>query len=150
MLVDTLIIIILSSHTETSKFICGSRHFPQRFGQCIRPTLVCTQKRAQVALKEASSGMRGTGDLNRGYGAGQGRVFVDLIDIAISRGTPQVKANCLSSASRFRIPYQFSKSVLGLLVNSLHALIHGLLLLFQDLGVCSLLQTLEDLEADRS
>lgn len=41
--------------------------------------------------------------------------------------------------------YQFTKSVLGLLVDRLHALIHSLLLLFQHLGVCALLETLEDL-----
>lgn len=46
--------------------------------------------------------------------------------------------------------YQFPQAVLCLLVNSLHALIHGLLLLFLHLGVCALLQTLEDLDATQS
>ena len=41
--------------------------------------------------------------------------------------------------------YQFTKTCLGLLQNSLCSLIHGLLLLLQDLRVFALLQALEDL-----
>jgi hypothetical protein len=42
--------------------------------------------------------------------------------------------------------YQFSESRLGLLVDGIHALIDGLLLLLQDLWIGSLLETIEDLD----
>lgn len=60
---------------------------------------------------------------------------------------PSTTGSCEPFASGSWTPqtYQFCKTSLSLLVDRLHPLIHGLLLLFQHLGVFALLQTLEDL-----
>jgi hypothetical protein len=83
------------SHTEPPKLICGSRYFPQGLGQCIGPTLVCAQEGVEVTLQEASASVGGICDLDRGDGARQSRVLVDLVDIKfkISRDFPQATAN---------------------------------------------------------
>ena len=93
--------------------------------------------------------MRSIGDLHRGNSAWQSGVLVDLDERQIHRlagKSHELVSKGLIWDSNLRHTYQFPQSVLSLLVNSLHTLVHSLLLFFQDLGVCALLQTLEDLE----